>query len=308
MVKDETVVTVVKDTPLKRLSSQDACLVVINGADLGKKYNLVSESTIIGRSSKVDIQIDEESISRNHAMIQNLGESIIIRDLQSTNGTYVNDEAVGEVFLRDGDLVKIGHTIFKFLSGSNVEASYHEEIYNLTTTDGLTQVYNKRYFLQEMERELSRSLRYERELSLVMLDIDHFKPVNDTYGHLAGDHILKQVAQRIARSIRRDDIFARYGGEEFVLLLPELAKHQAIKTAEKIRKAIESKPFYFDQVHIPITLSLGVADIREYLAAFGQQGNSAANVEVNPFAFIKLADDRLYLAKEQGRNRVVGSG
>ncbi len=304
MGKDNTVITVIRPMPPEKSSAQDACLVVINGVDLGKKYELTQDEVIIGRSSKVDIQIDEESISRNHAVIENDGEQVVIRDLRSTNGTYVNDRPVNECSLRDGDQIKVGRTIFKFLTGSNVEASYHDEIYRLTTTDGLTQVYNKRYFLQEMERELSRCLRYQRDLSIVMLDIDHFKPVNDTYGHLAGDHILKQCAQRIVRSIRRDDIFARYGGEEFILLLPEIAKHQAVKTAEKIRVTIESEPFTFDDVDIPITLSLGVADIREYLARSNNNSGNA-NHEVNTFAFIKLADDRLYKAKEQGRNRVV---
>ena len=308
MAKDNTVITVIRPMPPKASSSRDACLVVINGVDLGKKYSLAQNQTIIGRSSKVDIQIDEDSISRNHAVIENDGDMILIRDLKSTNGTYVNDKPVDERSLRDGDQVKIGRTIFKFLSGSNVEASYHDEIYRLTTTDGLTQVFNKRYFLQEMERELSRCLRYQRDLSLVMIDIDHFKPVNDTYGHLAGDHILKQVAQRIVRSIRRDDIFARYGGEEFILLLPEIEKAMAVKTAEKIRRNIAEEPFTFDNVDIPITLSMGVSDIREYLANSGMKGDAPENHEVNAFAFIKISDDRLYLAKEGGRNRVVSEG
>src|SRR5690606_33943493 len=100
--------------------------------------------------------------------------------------------------------------IFKFLSGNNIEHAYHEEIYRLTTTDGLTQVYNKRYFIESVERELSRSIRYERQLAVVMIDLDHFKAVNDTYGHLAGDMVLKLVAQHIKNNVRRDDVFARY--------------------------------------------------------------------------------------------------
>ncbi len=305
MAKDNTVITVIRPISTKTTSSRDACLVVINGADLGKKYSLQQDTTNIGRSSKVDIQIDEDSISRNHAVIENDGSVIRIRDLRSTNGTYVNDQPIEELALRDGDQVKIGRTIFKFLSGSNVEASYHDEIYRLTTTDGLTQIFNKRYFLQEMERELSRCVRYQRDLSLVMFDIDHFKPVNDTYGHLAGDHILKQVAQRIVSVIRRDDIFARYGGEEFILLLPEIEKAKAVKTAEKIRRTIEAEPFTFDGVDIPITLSLGVADVREYLQRIGERGGDGPP---DPFTFIKLADTRLYHAKETGRNRVVSDG
>jgi diguanylate cyclase (GGDEF)-like protein len=279
---------------------------VINGVDLGKKYSLAQASTVVGRSSKVDIQIDEDAISRSHAVIENHGNKFMLRDLESTNGTYVNDRDVREKRLVDGDQVKIGRTIFKFLSGSNIEASYHDEIYRLTTTDGLTQIYNKRYFLKEMEREMSRSIRYSRELSLVMCDIDHFKSINDTYGHLAGDYVLKQAAQRIRRHIRRDDVLARYGGEEFVLMLPELPKNKAIGTAEKLRKLIESEPFEFDNVTIPITLSMGVAGLPEYIEAEGGGQPEEMSKDINCFAFIKIADDRLYRAKEGGRNQVVG--
>ena len=307
MGNDSTVVTVINKVPNDETGeSQEACLVVINGVDLGKKYSLAQASTVVGRSSKVDIQIDEDAISRSHAVIENHGNKFMLRDLESTNGTYVNDRDVREKRLVDGDQVKIGRTIFKFLSGSNIEASYHDEIYRLTTTDGLTQVYNKRYFLKEMEREMSRSIRYSRELSLVMCDIDHFKSINDTYGHLAGDYVLKQVAQRIRRHIRRDDVLARYGGEEFVLMLPELPKNKAIGTAEKLRKLIESEPFEFDNVTIPITLSMGVAGLPEYIEEVGGGSPEEMSKDINCFAFIKIADDRLYRAKEGGRNMVVG--
>ncbi len=300
MGKDSTVVTVISKVPQEK-PKKDACLVVINGADLGKKYLLAQSSTVIGRSSKVDIQIDEESISRSHAVIDNYGDVVIARDLESTNGTYVNDSPVRERRLHDGDQIKIGRTIFKFLSGSNVEAQYHDEIYKLTTTDGLTQIFNKRYFLKEMEREMSRSLRYDRELSLVMCDIDHFKGINDTYGHLAGDHVLRQVAKRITEHIRRDDIFARYGGEEFAMLLPELGRVKAAQLGEKLRKLIESEPFFFDNISIPVTISMGVSDLTEYKGVV-----STIDLEdINPFAFIKLSDDRLYQAKQSGRNRIV---
>jgi two-component system, cell cycle response regulator len=305
MGNDSTVVTVINKPPEQESSGQEACLVVINGVDLGKKYSLAQSSTVIGRSSKVDIQIDEDAISRSHAIIDNLGDSFAVRDLDSTNGTYVNDRPIRQKTLIDGDQVKIGRTIFKFLTGSNIEASYHDEIYRLTTTDGLTQIYNKRYFLKEMEREMSRSIRYDRDLSLVMCDIDHFKPINDTYGHLAGDYVLKQVAQRIVGHIRRDDVLARYGGEEFVMLLPEIGRAQAVRIAEKIRKLIAAEPFEFDNVSIPVTLSLGVADLNEYKFS-ADAPPPDQTTDINCFAFIKLADDRLYKAKEGGRNRVVG--
>jgi len=266
-------------------------MVVIYGQDLGKKYNLENASIIIGRSSKSDIQIDQESVSRNHCKLINTGKSIIIRDLGSTNGTYVNDQPVDEYVLRDGDLLKIGRTIFKFLTGGNIEHAYHEEIYRLTTVDGLTQVYNKRYFLEVLEREISRGHRYGRDLSLIMFDIDHFKKVNDTFGHLAGDYVLKHLASVIKERIRREDIMARYGGEEFAIVLPEIDNYNARQFAEKIRRIVERTTFKFEDTKIPITISIGVA--------------SATPDITGPNEFIKISDENLYEAKRRGRNCVV---
>jgi two-component system, cell cycle response regulator len=302
MGKDSTVVTVIRDDgPAPPVG--DACLVVISGADLGKRYPLTRLSTVIGRSSRSDVQIEEDSISRNHAMIVNRGDRYLLKDLRSTNGTYVNDRPVQEVDLVDSDLVKIGRTIFKFLSGRNIESAYHEEIYRLTTTDGLTQIFNKRYFLENLEREMSRCLRYDRHLALVMFDLDHFKEVNDTYGHLTGDAVLKQIAQRIQATIRRDDIFARYGGEEFTVLTPEVPKSGALTLAEKIRSMIERVPCTFDGVEVRVTVSVGVADLKDYVEEFH---NGSIPTSFDCLEMIRLADKRLYEAKAKGRNVVVG--
>ena len=288
--KNKTVVTVVSRVSEKPVA-KEACLVVIYGMDLGKKYNLGQPALTIGRSSKSDVQIDQESVSRGHARIINTGKAILLRDLGSTNGTYVNDELIDEYVLRDGDFIKIGRTIFKFLSGNNIENAYHEEIYRLTTVDGLTQIYNKRYFLETLEREISRAQRYHRDLSLIMFDIDHFKKVNDTYGHLAGDSVLKQLASVLKSRIRREDIMARYGGEEFAVILPEIGSVNAVTFAEKVRKLVEKTPFKFEDRQIPVTVSIGVAAVGPGIQT--------------PLEFIKIADDKLYQAKVDGRNRVA---
>jgi two-component system, cell cycle response regulator len=289
--RNKTVVTVISRIS-DRPAGKEACLVVIYGLDLGKKYNVDRPSIVVGRSSKADIQIDQESVSRNHCKLINTGKSIMLRDLGSTNGTYVNDELVDEYVLRDGDLIKIGRCIFKFLSGNNIENAYHEEIYRLTTIDGLTQVYNKRYFVETLEREIGRAHRYRRELSLIIFDIDHFKVVNDTHGHLAGDHVLKQLASVIRARIRREDILSRYGGEEFAIILPEIDNYNAMQFAEKIRGLVETTAFKFEEASIPVTISIGVASMRQEL----QESHE----------FIKVADDHLYTAKQRGRNCVVG--
>src|SRR6202012_3789592 len=289
--RSKTVVTVISKIAEKPVG-KDACLVVIYGLELGRKYNLENANFIIGRSSKSDVQIDQESVSRNHAKILNTGKSIILRDLGSTNGTYVNDQLIDEYVLRDGDLIKIGRTIFKFLSGGNIENAYHEEIYRLTTVDGLTQIFNRRYFVETLEREIGRALRYRRDLSLIMFDIDRFKGVNDTFGHLAGDHVLKHLASVIKTRIRREDVLARYGGEEFAIVLPEIDHYNAMAFAEKIRKLVEQADFKLEDAMIPVTGPIGVASIR-------------GEIE-DALEFIKHADTHLFTAKENGRNRVVG--
>jgi diguanylate cyclase (GGDEF)-like protein len=289
--RNKTVVTAISkisDRPV----AKEACLVVIYGLELGKKYNLNRPQIIIGRSSKADIQIDQEAVSRNHCKIINTGKAILLRDMGSTNGTYINDELIDEYVLRDGDYIKVGRCIFKFLSGSNIENAYHEEIYRLTTIDGLTQVYNKRYFAETLEREIGRAQRYRRDLSLILFDIDHFKNVNDTFGHLAGDSVLKQLANVIKGRIRREDVLARYGGEEFAIILPEIDKHNALAFGEKIRRLTEKAVFRFEDTEIPVTVSVGVASL-------------TPEVQETP-DFIKLCDDNLYSAKAAGRNKVVG--
>jgi len=290
-VRAKTVVTSISRIS-ERPVGKEACLVVIYGDDLGRKYNLNTSSLIIGRSSKCDIQIDQESISRNHTKLVNNGKSILIRDLGSTNGTYVNDEPVEERTLGDGDLVKIGRTIFKFLSGGNIEHAYHEEIYRLTTVDGLTQISNKRYFMETMEREVARAHRYRRALSLVMFDLDHFKRINDSFGHLAGDYVLKQLASAVKQKIRREDTFARYGGEEFAIVLPEIDKENALTFAEKVRQLVELQDFLFEGTPIDVTISMGVACVED----------AADDIE----ALVKRSDEHLYAAKAAGRNRVRG--
>ncbi len=287
---DDSVTIVSKFENLPK--AKEACLVQLYGPDLGKRYSLGPRSMIIGRSESTDIYVERDSVSRNHARIYQVGEEYIIEDLGSTNGTYVNDQKVTKVLLRDGDIIKIGEVIFKFLSRDNLENVYHAELYRLATTDGLTTVYNKRYFIECIDREFSRAMRHNRSLSLVMMDIDHFKKLNDTYGHLAGDFVLKKTALLVKSNIRREDIFARYGGEEFALLLPETERWQAIKIAEKLRKIIERSPYKFNGTPIRVTASFGVASTYPGL--------------VNPQQLIDIADKNLYTAKQNGRNQVQG--
>jgi two-component system, cell cycle response regulator len=289
----ETVVTVVTQGLGERAKATgQACLVVFYGANIGRRYFLDRPEQIIGRSESANIQVDQDSISRQHCKILNRDGRFTLFDMGSTNGTFVNDNQVEEQELRDGDVIRLGQTIFKYLSGSNIESKFHEEIYRLTTIDGLTQAYNKRYFLETIERELNRALRYGRAMSLVMFDIDHFKKINDTHGHLAGDYVLRELSNIVAANIRREDVFARYGGEEFSLILPEIELEGAAQVCEKLRAKIEEKQFIFAQKRIPVTVSLGIRTTRK------------DEKDTTGTEFIAQADAKLYEAKEGGRNRV----
>jgi diguanylate cyclase (GGDEF)-like protein len=270
----------------------DACIVVIYGPELGRRVQLGTAPFQIGRSTKNDLSLDQESVSRHHARITFDGSAYWLQDMNSTNGTFVNDDAIAEQQLADGDQIRVGRSILKFMTGENVEVQYHEEIYRLMTVDGLTQIFNRRYFNEALEREFNRSGRYQRALALIVFDIDFFKRVNDTHGHLAGDSLLRQIASAVRPRLRREDIFARIGGEEFAVLLPEINLDGGRITAEKIRGIIEVTPFRHEQKSIPCTVSLGVA--------------AATGAEKVAEELYRVADARLYEAKQGGRNRVAG--
>jgi diguanylate cyclase (GGDEF)-like protein len=279
-------------SPPESTGNTQACLVVIYGGELGRRIPLDAEPVECGRSPNVAIPIEDDAASRKHARIRRYGDTFVVTDLGSTNGTYVNDVVVHERPLVAGDQVKIGRTIFKFIQGSDIELLYHEQIYQVMTYDGLTQVCNRRKFDQTLEGELNRAKRYTRVLSLLLFDIDHFKRVNDAHGHVAGDAVLRQVAAVVAGNVRREDMVARTGGEEFAVLAPEVPLVNATNLAEKLRVLIEVTPCHFEGNEIPVTASFGVA------AFSGESEMTTADL-------YRIADERLYVAKNNGRNRVV---
>jgi len=293
MGRDQEITVVTESIGNRTGEAGTPCLVVFYGENIGRRHPLEHPEIIIGRSETTHLQVNQESVSRQHAKLQTTEGSTTISDLGSTNGTFVNNDRVDRAELRDGDLVRIGQTIFKYLSGSNIEAKYHEEIYRLTTIDGLTQAFNKRYFLETLERELNRALRYSRCLALVMFDIDFFKRINDTHGHLAGDYVLRELSQLIAANLRREDILARYGGEEFAIVLPEVDGPGARHVCEKLRRLVETHPFEFNDKRMMVTVSLGIRNLAE--------GDDTAP---DLTRLIADADAKLYEAKQGGRNRV----
>ncbi len=287
---DATVITTAKGLIDESPKDDGAGLITIHGANLGKKYDLSKEEMILGRSETADIRVNEENVSRQHAVVKKAGKEILIEDLKSTNGTFVNTKKITSQALRDGDLVLVGNTILKFISGSNIENQYHEEIYKLATLDGLTQAYNKAFFLDKLQEEFGRSRRYNRDLSLIMFDFDHFHSLNNTYGHLAGDHVLKTVTHVILRNMRKEDVVGRYGGEEFAIVLPEISIENALILAEKIRKLVQDTKFEHNGAEIKATISIGVTTLTKDVHTVKE--------------FIERADQALYKAKANGRNLV----
>jgi diguanylate cyclase (GGDEF)-like protein len=273
---------------------RDACVVHIypTGPGMGTRYPLSDAPMVLGRGNDCDIRINDHSVSRRHARIQPGADGYYAVDLQSTNGTFVNDVPASICKLKDGDYLRVGNCIYRFLAGGNVEAEYHEEIYRLTIIDALTEIHNKRYLLEFLDRELARSARYQRPLALVMFDIDRFKSVNDELGHLGGDFTLRELAAAVKGSIRKEELFARYGGEEFVVVLPETTADAGKLVGERLRMLVERHTFQYEGKSYPITISVGVA-------------TTTGDDALTPHDLIRQADEKLYQAKNAGRNRVV---
>ncbi|HEX2877235.1 MAG TPA: GGDEF domain-containing protein [Polyangiaceae bacterium] len=291
---EKTRVTQVVQQPPPDDSPSNDCLVVIYTAEpglLGKRFVLDKSPTRLGRGADSQIVLEGDSVSRRHAHLERRAGAWYVVDDGSTNGTYVNEEQISrEQLLVNGDRIKVGPSILKFLSGADAEAKYHEEIYRMTIVDGLTQIHNKRALFEALEKELMRARRYERDLSLLMFDIDFFKRINDQYGHLAGDHVLRELARIVQERIRREEVFARYGGEEFVILLPETPLPGAAALAESLRARVANHAFVFQGERIPVTVSIGTA-------LLGENDKVASDL-------IQRADEKLYEAKRGGRNRV----
>lgn len=263
---------------------------------LNAGYGLVqlpAERLVIGRDSSCDLVVVDDAVSRRHATIEPTDEGFVIADNGSTNGTFVNDARIERHVLEAGDRFRIGGHIFKFLADDHIEAQYHECVYSMATRDGLTAAFNKRYLLDALQRSIRECERKVRPLALLMLDVDHFKAVNDTYGHLAGDEVLLGMCQRLRDALRRDEILARYGGEEFAVLIPETTVDDARGLAERLRACVASAPFETNRGPLPVTVSIGVASL-------------AGGTSLTPVDFIAEADKNLYAAKTAGRNRVVG--
>ena len=284
----ETVITEMGQRPPPAAPGNDSLVVIYakEEAMRGKRFKLEKSPLTIGR-----IQDSDDAVSRRHAQVEQRADIWYVVDVGSRNGTLHNEgELDREAALGHGDRIKVGSTIFKYLTGADAESAYFEEVFKLTITDGLTQVNNRRHFDETLEREYLRARRHTRPLALLVMDIDYFKKINDQYGHLAGDHVLRELAGLVQGRVRRDETVARYGGEEFVVLLPETTLEGAVSLAENLRARIAAHSFVFQNTTIAVSVSVGCAEAME--------SDSTA-----PDLF-RRADEHMYRAKKSGRNRV----
>lgn len=253
---------------------------------------LSEASILLGRDTQCQLVLPDDSVSRKHALIEQRNGEYFVSDLRSLNGTYVNENRVsGEVPLHAGDRVRFGNQIFKYLSADGVEAQYHEVVFKMMTSDGLTGVHNRRYLTETLDREWVQAKRSGSPLCFLLIDLDRFKSINDSLGHLAGDAVLVEFANRARTTLRGGDLLARYGGEEFCILLARTELRVAAEIAERVRLCIAESPVMFEDKSIPVTASVGIACDQEERVLTQDD-------------LVALADARLYSAKSAGRNRI----
>ena len=192
----------------------------IDGPNAGRVVALRSEQLTIGRSPRADLHLAEEGVSRKHARICWINDAYVLEDLGSQNGTFVWGKPVTAARLRQGDLLRVGPVAtLRFCWMDEHQKTLIEELYESSVRDPLTGAFNRRHFAERLESELAYANRHTAELSLLLLDIDYFKKINDTYGHLEGDRVLRELTHACHHGLRTEDMFARYGGEEFAVLL-----------------------------------------------------------------------------------------
>jgi two-component system cell cycle response regulator len=280
-------------SPTGGVKRDRAYLVVLAGASVGEMYKVDGDKTIIGRGQKAQVRLLDDGISREHAQLVVEGSKIFLEDLGSTNGTFCNGLKVDRRELCDGDKILVGSTtILKFTYHDNLDEIFQKQMYESALRDGLTKAFNKKYFTDRLESELTFALRHESPLVLVMFDIDHFKKVNDTHGHQAGDLVLSEISTLLTGALRAEDVFARYGGEEFAVICRGTDLTQASIVGERMRKAVEKHRFTFEGTHIPVTISVGIAGLPDPAI------KDATDL-------VARADKALYQSKHGGRNRVT---
>jgi two-component system, cell cycle response regulator len=277
----------------RRLSKDRHLLVRVKGAELGRVSRLPPEQFRIGRSQDCELWLGDDGVSRKHARIFQEDGVYRVEDTESANGTFVQGQRVTNQALHDGDVIQFGPTaVFRYTVTDESQEALLQQLYDASVTDALTGAHNREHFDTQLRSELSYARRHKADVSLAFFDVDHFKRVNDTYGHPAGDAVLVALADTIRKMIRSEDVFARYGGEEFALILRGIDRAGASTVGERLRERVEALRVRTDGGELKITVSVGCS--------------SFADLEdKTPESLVSTADKRLYTAKRAGRNRVV---
>lgn len=292
---DETLVTVERPAAAAAPAGEShACLTVLTGTAAGQMYRIPEGSTVIGRASNTELRIVEDGVSRRHARVHREGERVFIEDLGSVNGTFVNGEPLADPrALEEGDKIRIGPiSVLRFAHHDELDERFHQGLVASALRDPLTRLFNKRYLLDRLDSELRFADRHKAALSLLMVDVDHFKELNDLHGHLAGDAVLAYLASVLQKSVRNEDLVARFGGEEFMIALRAVSIEQAAALGERLRQLVEGAVIRYRGRELRTTISIGAA---------GFPTTWAENVE----QLVEAADQALYRAKHAGRNRVA---
>jgi diguanylate cyclase (GGDEF)-like protein len=299
--KFASVKTLIVDTRTAPGARSLGVLTVVGGLETGRVFAIprAFEATL-GRAEGCSFRFDDASVSGVHAKVACITLDHVFADAGSTNGSYVNDVRVSSpVKLKDGDRIQLGSATFlRFSLVSEDEEKALRKMYDAALRDGLTGVFNRKHLDERIDVEIAYAQRNQTELSLVMFDVDHFKKVNDTYGHLAGDAVLKRVAQVLAAGLRSEDVLGRYGGEEFVIVVRGISVTSAKVLAERLRESLEKTSLRLGSATLAVTASAGVSSLACMQV---QQGGS------DKTSLLGIADTRLYEAKQAGRNRVVGA-
>lgn len=279
-------------------SARGACLVLYSGSVPGRRYDLHDGTWTLGRSPDCTLPLLESaSISRHHAELQVLGDTVRLRDLGSVNGTQLNGQRVeGPVALKDGDMLCLGDLLLKYFQRGSIDALLHDQIYRIATVDAGTEVFTKRYVFDALEREIRQAGRSGQPLSVLCLDLDLFKTVNDRYGHEAGDQVLREAAAATHGSVRAGDIVGRIGGEEFLVVLPGATLAEAQALGERVRAAVAAR-------QVTLRLADGNSAVHQQTVSVGVA--TLAEGMVGGRDLLAAGDAKLYAAKQAGRNCVV---
>ncbi len=279
-------------------SSKHASFIILGGLDVGSVVEIEGMEATLGRDPKCEIPLRDDGISRHHAEVTRMGNTLVVRDLNSTNGTFIDGKRIDQATINDGDKVLLGRrTILKFVLQDELEETFQRQLYESSTRDGLTGAYNRKYFIDKIVTDTSFAKRHGLPFTLLLLDIDFFKKVNDTYGHRTGDKVLIAVTDLVSNTIRTEDVLARYGGEEFAIIAQGTDLEGGRILAERIRERVADTPVTAADdpgTVVCVTVSIGVATAMPGVAPL-------------PDAMVSASDKNLYEAKETGRNKVVCS-